>query len=108
MPPNAAFNTLERERIFRNPSDKAFQTPALQEMVAPHIEAFNALTEFGTGSSTGLLDLALQDIGSKAVFDKRGSGLGNKLTCMWICPIVTLLIQYLVKQQWDSYTLLLA
>ncbi|KAF9362760.1 DNA-directed RNA polymerase I subunit rpa2 [Mortierella sp. NVP85] len=83
MPPNAAFNTLERERIFRNPSDKAFQTPALQEMVAPHIEAFNALTEFGTGSSTGLLDLAIQDIGSKAVFDKRGGGLGNKLT-FWV------------------------
>jgi DNA-directed RNA polymerase I subunit RPA2 len=80
-PPIAKFNTLERERIFKNPSDKSFQTPALQEMVAPHIEAFNALTEFGVGKKTGLLDLALQDIGSKVVFDQRGSGLGNKLSC---------------------------
>ena len=82
MPPNASFNTLERERIFKNPSDKSFQTPALQEMVAPHIEAFNALTEFGYGSKTGLLDLAIQDIGPKSVFDMHGGGLGNKLTCM--------------------------
>lgn len=82
-PPIAKFNTLERERIFKNPSDKSFQTPALQEMVAPHIEAFNALTEFGVGKK-GLIDLALQDIGSKVVFDQRGSGLGNKLSCM--CP----------------------
>ncbi|KAF9930755.1 DNA-directed RNA polymerase I subunit rpa2 [Modicella reniformis] len=81
MPPNATFNTLERERIFKNPSNKAFQTPALQELVAPHIEAFNALTEFGP--SSGLLDLAIQDIGSKAVFDTNGGGLGNKLT-FWV------------------------
>ena len=81
MPPIAKFNTLERERTFQNPSDKSFQTPALQEMVAPHIEAFNALMEFGVGKKTGLLDLALQDIGPKSVFDKHGGGLGNKLSC---------------------------
>lgn len=81
MPPHAKFNTLERERIFKNPSNSAFQTPALHEVVAPHIEAFNALTEFGPGSKTSLLDLAIQDIGPKAVFDMRGDGLGNKLTC---------------------------
>jgi hypothetical protein len=81
MPPIAKFNTLERERTFQNPSNKSFQTPALQEMVAPHIEAFNALMEFGVGKKTGLLDLALQDIGSKAVFDMHGDGLGNKLSC---------------------------
>ncbi|KAG0238636.1 putative DNA-directed RNA polymerase I subunit RPA2 [Mortierella sp. GBAus27b] len=83
MPPNASFNTLERERIFKNPSDSSFQTPALQQLVAPHIESFNALTEFGPGSKTGLLDLAIQDIGPKAVFDMHGSGLGNKLT-FWV------------------------
>jgi DNA-directed RNA polymerase I subunit RPA2 len=82
MPPNAKFNTLERESHFRNPSDKSFQTPALQEMVKPHIEAFNALTEFGVGSKSGLLKLAIEDIGPKAVFDRRGNGLGNKLSCM--------------------------
>ena len=79
--PIAKFNTLERENAFRNPSDKAYHTPALQEAVAPHIEAFNSLTEHGPGSKTGLLDLALQDIGFKAVFDKRDGALGNKLTC---------------------------
>lgn len=85
MPPIAKFNTLERERIFKNPSDKSFQTPALQELVAPHIEAFNSLMEFGKGSKSGLLDLAIQDIGPKAVFDMvgGGGGLGNKLTCMY-------------------------
>ncbi|KAG0233969.1 DNA-directed RNA polymerase I subunit rpa2 [Actinomortierella wolfii] len=81
--PVAKFNTLEREHAFRHPSDKAYQTPALQEAVAPHIEAFNSLTEHGLGSKTGLLDLALQDIGFKAVFDKKGGGLGNKLT-FWV------------------------
>lgn len=85
MPPIAKFNTLERERIFKNPSDKSFQTPALQELVAPHIEAFNSLMEFGKGSKSGLLDLAIQDIGPKAVFDMvgGGGGLGNKLTCTY-------------------------
>ncbi|KAG0281790.1 hypothetical protein BGZ95_010443 [Linnemannia exigua] len=86
MPPIAKFNTLERERIFKNPSDKSFQTPALQELVAPHIEAFNSLMEFGKGSKSGLLDLAIQDIGPKAVFDMHGGGLGNKLT-FWVDEI---------------------
>ncbi|KAF9584296.1 DNA-directed RNA polymerase I subunit rpa2 [Lunasporangiospora selenospora] len=85
MPPIAKFNTLERERIFKNPSDKSFQTPALQELVAPHIESFNALMDFG--NKTGLLDLALQDIGPKAVFDKKDGGLGNKLT-FWVDEIM--------------------
>ncbi|KAG0374389.1 MAG: hypothetical protein J3R72DRAFT_226730 [Linnemannia gamsii] len=86
MPPIAKFNTLERERIFKNPSDKSFQTPALQELVAPHIEAFNSLMEFGKGTKSGLLDLAIQDIGPKAVFDMHGGGLGNKLT-FWVDEI---------------------
>ncbi|KAG0261299.1 DNA-directed RNA polymerase I subunit rpa2 [Mortierella polycephala] len=86
MPPIAKFNTLNRERTFKNPSDSSFQTPALQEMVAPHIEAFNALTEFGAGSKTGFLDLAIQDIGPKSVFDMKGDGLGNKLT-FWVDEI---------------------
>ncbi|KAF7727777.1 DNA-directed RNA polymerase I subunit rpa2 [Apophysomyces ossiformis] len=87
----STFNTLERERMFREPSNEKFGVPVLQEIIAPHIDAFNSITEFGS-SEEGLLDYALQDIGSFSVFDNSQAGssisatgatLGNKLT-YWV------------------------
>ncbi|CAO3703638.1 unnamed protein product [Rhizopus stolonifer] len=69
--PMSTFNTLEREQV-----------------VAPHIDAFNSLSEFGEGGP-GLLDYAARDIGTVSVFDNaelsinvdsNGDMLGNKLT----------------------------
>ncbi|KAG0736871.1 hypothetical protein G6F57_013127 [Rhizopus arrhizus] len=79
----STFNTVERERIFRNPSNERFGTPSLQEVVAPHIEAFNSISEFGEGQP-GLLDYAVRDIGSVSVFDNADSSInidpnGNSL-----------------------------
>lgn len=81
----STFRTLEREEAFRNPSDKKFGTPALQEVVKPHLESFDSLTQFGDDSEApGLIDLAIKDIGRKTVFDGMGeNGLGNKIT-YWI------------------------
>lgn len=76
---SVAFNTLERENLFRNPPKDKSAYPALLAAVQPHIDSFNAITVDG-----GLLDLAREDIGIKSVFDgtnEKGS-LGNKLSCM--------------------------
>lgn len=77
------FDTLKRERAFRNPSDKEFQTPSLQKVTAPHLESFNSILEYGD-DQRGLLDMAIADIGHKAVFDAKGGDgeLGNKLSCI--------------------------
>ncbi|KAG1279017.1 hypothetical protein G6F66_011958 [Rhizopus arrhizus] len=76
-------NNVEKEHIFRNPSNERFGTPSLQEVVAPHIEAFNSISEFGEGQP-GLLDYAVRDIGSVSVFDNADSSInidpnGNSL-----------------------------
>lgn len=73
------FDTARREDRFKNPPRDKSAFPALQDAVAPHVESFNALTVDG-----GLLDLALQDIGEKVVYDGvEGVGqFGNKLTSM--------------------------
>ncbi|EIE90484.1 hypothetical protein RO3G_15195 [Rhizopus delemar RA 99-880] len=105
----STFNTVERERIFRNPSNERFGTPSLQEVVAPHIEAFNSISEFGEGQP-GLLDYAVRDIGSVSVFDNadssinvdpNGSSLGNKLT-YWLEDVK--LFQPMVSER-DTTTL---
>ena len=82
--PNS-FRTLEREHSFRHPSKTGSDVPILDQLVAPHIESFNAL--FEDEGSAGLLQLAVDDIGSRVVFDGAGklgessrrSGWGNKL-----------------------------
>ncbi|KAF8528844.1 hypothetical protein BU17DRAFT_37683 [Hysterangium stoloniferum] len=91
-----SFHTLARENQFRNPSATGADVPILNEFVIPHIESFNALFDdsglpYGDGDGTGLLNLAITDIGSQAVFDGKGQvgsssgqgGWGNKLT-FWI------------------------
>ena len=70
------FETLKRERLFRNPPTDKSAFPALQAAVLPHVDSFNALTADG-----GLLDLAAKDIGERSVFDGKQeySQFGNKL-----------------------------
>lgn len=84
-PDNTTFHTLTRERQFRHPPVNASDVPALDELVAPHIKSFNALIEDeGNPGAKGLLQMGVEDIGEKVVFDGKGSegGLGTKLSCM--------------------------
>ncbi|KAI9303075.1 hypothetical protein BJ944DRAFT_166080 [Cunninghamella echinulata] len=86
----STFNTLERERLFREPPSTEYGVPILQEAVKPHIESFNSLTEFN-GEQEGLLDYAMKDIGVQTIFDytsdrhesSKGEALGNKMT-YWV------------------------
>ncbi|KAG6828654.1 hypothetical protein H0H92_007123 [Tricholoma furcatifolium] len=89
------FNTLEREKAFRNPPKDGSTYGILNEFVAPHIESFNALFDdnylpAGDGDGKGLLTLAIRDIGERVIFDGTGSqnpdgtlGWGNKMR-IWI------------------------
>lgn len=80
----STFKALTRERQFRHPPSTSSDVPALDELVAPHIESFNALIE-DEGVGKGLLQLGVEDLGEKVVFDGVGSGedggLGNKISC---------------------------
>ncbi|KAF9520714.1 hypothetical protein BS47DRAFT_1370286 [Hydnum rufescens UP504] len=81
----SSFRTLEREHQFRHPSRNGSDVPILEELVAPHIESFNALFEDAGGR--GLLDLATENIEPRVVFDGKGrtgetsgqAGWGNKM-----------------------------
>ena len=95
LAPNAAsssrhtFKTLERERLNRHPSTNGVDHPALEELVKPHVESFNALMEDSSasledGQGKGLLQLGVEEIGSKVIFDGKGDengSLGNKISC---------------------------
>ncbi|KAI5778499.1 hypothetical protein EDC01DRAFT_634600 [Geopyxis carbonaria] len=74
--PNTSFDTIERERLFREPPQDKSAYPALIAAVQPHIDSFNAVTTEG-----GLLDLSRLDIGVKSVFDGKDGNLGNKISC---------------------------
>lgn len=93
LPPRKphSFNTLERERLNRHPSQNGMDHPALEEIVRPHIASFDALTDLN-GDGTGLLQLGVQNILPKVVFDGKkrdGQPLGNKLTCRFFCLWLT-------------------
>mgnify|MGYP001145325847 FL=1 len=75
------YNTIRREKLFRNPPTDRTAYPALQEAVNPHIESFNAL--FRTDGKPSLLDHAIAEIGTKTFLDgdERAAPEGkNKLT----------------------------
>lgn len=82
-PQKYGFGTLEREKRFRNPSKDGHDVPNLEELVAPHIQSFDALfSDPVTGK--GLLELAVNDITSKVIYDGKGKEqgrLGNRLEC---------------------------
>lgn len=90
--PPTSFNTIEREKSFRNPPKDGSTYNILNEFVTPHIESFNALFDdsglpAGDGDGRGLLSLALKDIGERVVFDGNGrtdsesgpQGWGNRM-----------------------------
>lgn len=93
FPPSShpsGFNTLHREYRNRHPSPQGMDHPALEQLVRPHIASFDALTESlagggSVGEGKGLLDLGLEELTPKCVFDgKKGGGkFGNKITCMF-------------------------
>lgn len=79
--PSHSFHTLTREAAFRYPSKSGADIPALEELVAPHIESFNALLEDPSAEGgKGLLALAVQDIGEKVVFDGKERAEGKRLS----------------------------
>lgn len=92
-PAKYTFKTLEREKRFRHPSKLGHDAPELEALVAPHIQSFDALFEgardaegrpISGDAGKGLLDLAVRDLKSKAVFDGKGKEqgkLGNRLEC---------------------------
>lgn len=61
---DAGFNTLKREKLFRNPPTDRTVYPALAEAFEPHVDSFNAVFEKG-----GFLDKGIQDIGTKVFLD---------------------------------------
>ncbi|KAF3937034.1 hypothetical protein ABW19_dt0210370 [Dactylella cylindrospora] len=75
----AVFDTINREKRFRNPPADKTAFPALQEAIRPHIDSWNAVFREG-----GCLHQALAEIGEKTVFDRlqgdEQTGYGNKLT----------------------------
>ncbi len=77
------FKTLERERRNRFPSTNGADHPALEELVRPHVESFNALIDDETNGGKALLQQAVEDIEPRVVFDARNEdgSFGNKITC---------------------------
>lgn len=60
----AEFETLRREKLFKNTPKDRTPYPALAETILPHINSFNALFDKGK-----LLEAALRDIGTKTFLD---------------------------------------
>ena len=81
----STFGTLKRERAFRHPPSNKSDVPALDELVKPHLESFNALIEDGAdGTGKGLLQMGVEDIGEKVIFDGEaveGAPFGTKIAC---------------------------
>jgi DNA-directed RNA polymerase I subunit RPA2 len=61
------FETLRREKLFRDPPADHTAYPALQEAVQPHLGSFNGI--FRDDGQPGLLAHALRDIGWKTYMD---------------------------------------
>lgn len=78
---STSFNTLERENAFRNPKPDGPAVPMLEELIRPHIESFDAL--FDDAGGPGLLQVAIDDMTPKVVFDGangvQDSKRGNRL-----------------------------
>ena len=60
----AEFDTVRREKLFRNPGKDRTAYPALEEAIRPHVESFNALLE-----GNNLLEQGIKDIWIKTFLD---------------------------------------
>ncbi|KAI9779645.1 MAG: DNA-directed RNA polymerase I subunit RPA2 [Candelina submexicana] len=72
------YDTVRREKLFRNPPKDHTAYPALVAAIQPHLESFNALFE-----RNGKIDLALKDIGTKTFLDgepNQNDGSRNRLS----------------------------
>ena len=58
------YDTLRRNKLFKNPPNDRSAFPLLQAAVKPHVESFNAVF-----ADDGLLNRALEDIGTHIVVD---------------------------------------
>lgn len=78
---STSFQTLQRERAFQRPNKDGPAVPSLEELVAPHIESFDALFDDTHGPS--LIQLAIDDMMPRVIFDDSGNTQsppnGNKL-----------------------------
>lgn len=82
------FDTLKREKSFRNPTKDGSSHSILNEFVTPHIESFNALFDdsglpIGDGDGGGIISLAIKDIGERVVFDgnaNESDPRGNRIS----------------------------
>ncbi|KAK2740304.1 DNA-directed RNA polymerase I subunit RPA2 [Myotisia sp. PD_48] len=60
------YDTLRRERLFKQPPTDRSAYPALNDAIRPHIDSFNALFE-----DSKILEAALKDIGIKSFVDGK-------------------------------------
>lgn len=60
------FDTLRREKLFRNPPKDHSAYPILLDAIRPHIGSFNALLD-----NDNLLEAALKDIGTKSFLENE-------------------------------------
>lgn len=58
------FETIRREKLFRNPPSKKTAFPSLAEAIKPHVDSFNTIFTPG-----GQLSHALRDIGTRTFLD---------------------------------------
>ena len=58
------FDTVRREKLFRNPPKDHTAYPALAAAIRPHVDSFNALFE-----DSKVLEAGLKDIGTKTFLD---------------------------------------
>lgn len=58
------YDTVRRERLFRDPPKDQSAYPALEEAIRPHVNSFNALFD-----GDKILESALKDIGVKTFLD---------------------------------------
>ena len=77
------YETLEREKRFKEPPEKGSSIPLLGELAKPHIESFDALfddsgLDRGDTDGRGLLNLGIKDIGLRTVFSRAAKGEPNE------------------------------
>ena len=76
---STSFQTLKREHAFCHPNEDGAAVSSLEELVAPHIESFDALFD----DTHGLIQLAIDDMTPRVIFDGSGGAQnptnGNKL-----------------------------
>ncbi|KAJ3364773.1 hypothetical protein GGF31_008919 [Allomyces arbusculus] len=85
MPSTDVFGAVTRAHNAQALPESGSLYPHLHALVAPHLESFNNLTDFGANTPS-LLDLVIRDLGRKSLHDHKSDangGLGDKIS-FWI------------------------